>query len=286
MGKTAVGSGCPARYAGRSGHTPGLPAILSRPPEVSMHRLRGLVATGFLLLTGISAASCGSSDATRATAPEDARARAALTPARRRRQRRRLSTVDGGSTGGATAIGPDASVQLPPNLLHCGTGSKTRRNCDDGNKKLATAARTTAVLLQGGRRMHQRASATFRNVRRGSHLQEDPGSLPDGTICGQTSTCQAGLCKPAEANCGDTLVISRRRSATLRRQGLRDNVPLHLRLHGRHARLSRHGPCAAPESCDDTVHVCTATGAAAKDLTPCERSLCERSLHGPLLLER
>ena len=239
-----------------------------------MLRLRGFVAAGFVLVTGISAASCGSSDGPASTDGTGGSVGADASTSGGAGGGTSTGGESGGGGGGEGGVStslPDAS--LPANLLHCGDGNlDPGEDCDDGNHK-----------LNDGCENNCRFSCTLdAHCSNGSfcdgpetcgpdHVcQKSAGPLPDGKICGETNTCKAGLCKQAEANCGDTLTIKPTEECDPPDGKGCTKTCLFTCLSTDATRDCRAtDPCAAPEACNDSSHLCAATAPAAKDLTAC-----------------
>lgn len=246
-----------------------------------MHRLRGLVATGFLLVTGISASSCGSSGASNGSGGSGG-TDASMSDATGAGG---MGATDGGGTGGASTNGPDAAFDAGPHPdpALCGNGSLDRfEDCDppDHTKGCTPNCRFFCTAGEASEaRCSDHNPCNGEEKCNPDHTCQPAGSsgnVPDKTRCGESHTCRAGVCGLADLICGDGLVVpiltgkpgeecdppdgmgcaSKCMFTCLSTDPTRD--------------CSSKDPCVPKAVCNDLTHICEVKGNPLKDLTPCE----------------
>lgn len=159
-----------------------------------MHRLRGLVAVGFALVTGTLGVSCGSDEPGGPAAAGG-------------------STGSGGEgTGGNPDAGSGGSGGAPSRL--CGNGTQDPgEDCEDGNNVNGDGCdnncRWTCTQDELGDRRCNNGVLCDGVEKCGPDHRCLPAEAPlaDGVICGEQDKCKGGVCVPADAECGDSLRV-------------------------------------------------------------------------------
>ncbi|HVU02315.1 MAG TPA: DUF4215 domain-containing protein [Polyangiaceae bacterium] len=242
-----------------------------------MHRLSGFAAVCALLVTGISAASCSSDNGT--TPPTGTGG---------------SSGTGGGGQGGADAstagsgnspdsgtggtsgdAGPSEDAGPQPDPALCGNGQlDPYEDCDDGNKKTRdgcenscrwTCTSTRDSLCQDGDYCNGREVCNENHT-----CGASPGPLPDDTRCGVANVCKSGVCVPAAAICGDTLLVDPEECDP---PNVAAGCDADCRFTCKGDDPTRNcvspDPCAAPAKCNDLTHLCELKGTPRKDYDSC-----------------
>ena len=239
-----------------------------------MYRSRGLVAAGLALTMGVSAASCSNDKAPPADGGSGGAAGADA------------STRTTGGTGGAEAgvggaagtadggtEGFDAGPRPDPTL--CGNNViDPYEDCDDGNKTNGDGCESNCKFQCTDALAALCSDHVYCNgpeICAEDHTcHPSAGNLPDGTICGQQNRCKNGACVLADLVCGDTLVVPGEEcDPPDAAKGCSSKCLFICDSRDDTRNCAPADPCAAPQKCNDTTHLCVVAGSPATDLKSC-----------------